>query len=134
MAALIAKALAIAVFIHAPCPGETRDLRFGSACAMAPQTVYAYGQVTHTDYMHELGHIYDYNFLTDQQRGTFLYLIHEKRWWLAPAPNSPHEKFAVAFSFCARNPDRLMGHAAGDFGYFPSRRTHRRVCRWMATL
>jgi hypothetical protein len=132
--ALIAKALAVAVFIHAPCPGDTTmDAEFGSACAVAPNVVYVAGPLPHQTYMHELGHIIDYNFLTDQDRGTFLALIHERRWWLDPSSNSPHEKFAEAVAHCARNPRWRVGHTWG-YEYYPTLYEHRKVCRWLGTI
>jgi len=130
VAGLIAKALAIAVFIHAPCPGDTTmDPAWGSACAVAPTTIYVAGPLPHATYLHELGHLIDYNFLSDKDRGTFLAITHDRRWWMT-APNSPRERFAEAFAQCALNPRRLVSRTFG-YGYYPSLREHRKVCRWL---
>jgi hypothetical protein len=79
------------------------------------------------DLLHELGHRFDYG-MSEHARERFLTLIGQAgRPWRSP-PNSPHEQFAEAWSFCAINPRRPQRDVVG-YEYWPSRRVHRRVCR-----
>jgi hypothetical protein len=128
---LILKALAIAVITVGPCPGlAPGDPALG--CAVPPNRIYLVETpITLRTRNHELGHLIDYNFLTNADRGTFSYLIHERRAWDAPG-NSPHEQFAEAVSMCARSarfPDGYSG-----YGYTPSTAQHRRICRWLTRV
>jgi len=77
--------------------------------------------------LHELGHRFDYR-MPDWARNGFRKIMRERRAWRS-APNSPHERFADAYSICARSPKRLPASYSSGFGYDPSNSQHRRVCR-----
>lgn len=141
---LLAKALAIAVISvgpAAPCNGV-------GACAYPPNHIYiatqwwsgtadAYVAYDPADRLntrnHELGHIVDYNLLTDQDRGMFQAIMHRKGEW-RQAVNSPHEQFAEAFRLCAISTRYVSRHQGLGFGYNPTLFQHRKVCRWLATI
>jgi hypothetical protein len=83
-------------------------------------------------YLHELGHHVDYLIPeTDPFRYRFRELIDYRPW--RTSPNSPHEKFAEAYSLCARKDlvKVTLWWLRRDFGYDyrPTVRTHRKVCR-----
>lgn len=79
-------------------------------------------------FSHELGHRFDYRVMTPAARDAFRALIGTRRPWRA-APNSPHEQFAEAYGLCLRHRVIARDRDAGNYGYWPTRGTHRRVCR-----
>lgn len=136
MAALLAKAMAIAVISYSPCP----QFDVATSCAIRPNLVFvspvlyeggplASRFIQRTQLNHELGHLIDYNFLTDSDRGMFLGLMRMKRPWVDP-PNSPHEQFAEAVRLCARS--TRWPSSDGGYHYWPTVFQHRKVCRWLA--
>lgn len=148
MAALLAKALAIAVISYSPGYAAPTCPRGAGACASPPggviiktswwsDTANRFVPIDSMDLLsarnHELGHIIDYNLLTDQDRGMFLALAHTTRSWIDP-PNSPHEQFAEAFRLCAISTRWVSHYQPIGFGYWPTLYQHRKVCRWMATI
>jgi hypothetical protein len=94
-------------------------------------------------YLHELGHHVDYLIPeSDPFRYRFRELIGDMRPWRGTQtvdgqiewqPNSPHEKFAEAYSLCSRrDPAKVtLRWLRWDYGYDyrPSVQTHRKVCR-----
>jgi hypothetical protein len=142
IAPLLAKALAIAVVIYAPCPGDP----VAAGCALRDtNTVYVNptsmgevrlqpvsGVVQLQNRNHELGHIIDYNFLTNADRGMFEAIVHIRRPWVDP-PNSPQEWFAEAVRLCGRS-SRWLSRYTLNYGYQPTLYQHRKVCRWLATI
>lgn len=136
MTALLAKAIVIAIIIHAPCPGhEARD-----GCAMRPNIVYLSpgldlpweGRARRWAAAHELGHIVDYNFLTNADRGMFEALTHQHRAW-ERGPNAPQEQFAEAVTTCERSM-YWPPSVGGAYEYHPAVFEHRKICRWLATI
>lgn len=81
------------------------------------------------DFFHELGHQFDYH-MSDQARTEFLLLTRDVRPWRFDGPNSPHERFAEAYSFCARY-TAVRPRMPGDFayGWMPHPRRHKLACR-----
>ena len=79
------------------------------------------------DVLHEIGHRFDY-LMSDHARQRFLKLTARTGRPWRDARNSPHEQFAEAWRLCATNPRRVNRSVLG-YGYNPSRRTHRKVCR-----
>lgn len=139
MAALLAKALAIATIIYSPCPGDRDAL----ACTLAPNVVYiASGSSAVGVLNHELGHVIDFNFLTDVDRGRFQAyarkphaylwrgLAYPTVWWGEPNPFG--EEFAEAVRMCARS--TRFPDSSSVYNWTPTTTTHRRVCRWLAYL
>lgn len=113
--------------ILAPCPNGA------PACANVPW----YGalgsiywepvRASRAHFLHEVGHHFDYE-MRDWARDRFRALIGDQRGWRAP-PNSPHEKFAEAYSWCARHTHIRRAASRWIFDYRPTPRLHRRACR-----
>lgn len=75
---------------------------------------------------HELGHVFDLTALDDRERRSFKRIMHlgRLRWFGGVSPAG--ERFADGYSLCA------LGHRlsrATIYGYRPSRRQQRAVCR-----
>lgn len=145
MVGLLAKALAIAVITYGPCPDPGMEA-FVAGCVVRPNQVYvsrtsplkgplapiALEQVRN----HELGHVIDFNLLTNADRGTFEYLTHQTgRPWTDPDPyaDQPQEQFAEAVRLCGRS-TRWLSRYEIDYGYDPTLRQHRKMCRWLASI
>lgn len=78
--------------------------------------------------LHELGHQFDYWAMTDAARDEFRQLVGDPRPWRS-APNSPHEKFAEAYGFCARHRRiKNLDNTTLGYGYEPTPRMHKMVC------
>ena len=113
--------------IRAPCP--TGNV----ACANVPWygalgTIYwDPAAATRAQFLHEVGHHFDYE-MAQWARDRFRALIGETREWRS-SPNSPHEKFAEAYSWCARHEKLRRAPQAWIFDYRPSPRLHRQACR-----
>jgi hypothetical protein len=121
--------------ILGPCPGMVEP-----ACAI-PGTIWldiagatGHGMGSELRYMlfHELGHQADYRVLADADREAFLGLTGDRRPWRSDAP-SPHERFAEAYAMCAAPElfpvDRATDRRDGAYGFRPTRRQYRKVCR-----
>jgi hypothetical protein len=89
---------------------------------------------------HELGHIFDYQVLTDADRAWFtpqLGFPSNRPWEAAnyddesPGFTEPAERFADAYAHCAL---RTVPSSIVSYGYLPGPRTHRRVCTAIALL
>lgn len=130
---LIAKALSLAVIAYSPCPAMDVP-----ACTEPPNVVYVGDGVERGVLNHELGHVIDFNLLTDADRGRFrVYALRQRAWYFSGQPfptlwwgepNPFGEEFAEAVRMCARSvrfPDR------GLYNWMPTVDTHRRVCRWL---
>ena len=76
--------------------------------------------------LHEVGHAFDATEMTDADRAAFQALFHDTRAWRSP-PNSPHERFAEAYSLCARRPAIRRAYT-GAYAYRVTPRQQRRVC------
>lgn len=89
--------------------------------------------------LHEVGHDFDGQVLTDAYRGGFIRIMRYRTpSWSAcsdPTPGScqsAQERFADAYSLCARR-DRISDDvhrlkAGAGYGYWPTPAQHRRVC------
>jgi hypothetical protein len=107
-------------------------------------TVYLTDMAGRFDRWHETGHVFDDEVLTDEDRVLFTRLLGFKpgSWLrgyeeLSGAPltfmagvRSPSEHFADAYAACALGLDPDTNWVDG-YGYHPSARQHRRVCRAM---
>lgn len=84
--------------------------------------------------LHEIGHLFDYQVMTPRARMVFRFFIRDRRPWRSP-PNSPHERFATAYSLCAvydrppSDPDVYQrGRWYGEYGLSLSDQMKRNVC------
>lgn len=78
--------------------------------------------------LHEIGHHVDYAQDT-QARDEFRRLIGDTRPWRTSGGNSPHEKFAEAWSMCAgARTNTFDGRVHGEYAYEVTVRAHRRFC------
>ena len=79
---------------------------------------------------HELGHLFDFRVLNDRDRARFKRLLGQTaRRWTSSGDNSPRERFAEAYSWCARyRRIRSIGRFT-TYGYDPSPRQHVAICR-----
>lgn len=124
----MATLLTMVTFVSAPPHAACVEAR---ACAMAPNIVYV---DTHTladaalrTRNHELGHIFDYNYMDDGARNRFRTIMRESRTWRSVTAESPHERFAEAFTLCVRSV-RFPRSNGGAYGYAPTVRQHRAIC------
>src|SRR3954470_19693913 len=76
--------------------------------------------------LHEVGHAFDATAMTDADRAAFQAIFRDTRPWRSP-PNSPHERFAEAYSLCARHASIARTYGAA-YGYRATPSQHRRVC------
>ena len=110
--------------VLAPCPVPISD-----GCIMhgAPPTIFLGPTVRDRPILlHELGHAFDAQRMTPSDRVAFEAIFADGRAWRSP-PNSPHERFAEAYSLCARHPRIRRTYTAG-YGYRATPGQHRRVC------
>jgi hypothetical protein len=136
-----------------PCPGTHR--RDGVICADTDLGVIHFpyrGRIRPFAFGHELGHIFDVRVLTDRDRQLFARLVGYSRGDAAiwdrytgskcARHACPGERFADAYANCAIDgvpgvhrirSGRFRGRTGWDwqspYGYDPSKRRHRRVCR-----
>ena len=115
----------------APCPGGPE---WAGGCAdMATRTIYVGPSArTKARFFHELGHVFDATAMTDPLRARFEALVARPGVWAGAASSDPAmEKFAEAYSMCARH---RVAHAMqfGMYGWSPSARMHRRACSIIA--
>ena len=100
---------------------------------------------------HELGHLFDWQLLTDTDRTMFTRLLGfdaETPWWSDDAMYdrigiSPSEQFADAYASCAlgRSPaghgepgGRTVVEWATGYDYYPTVRQHQRICNAIGAL
>lgn len=88
--------------------------------------------------MHELGHVFDYDRLTDARRNWLRRLMRTRRPWRAIEGSNTvaaDETFAEAYMLCARRKvDWEEWDGGGEYLYNPTRRQHRKVCRYLRKL
>ncbi|HEY3186458.1 MAG TPA: hypothetical protein VGJ70_03220 [Solirubrobacteraceae bacterium] len=122
-----------------PTPAGTVTLRLagcpshwdgGVACAdQASRTIYlGPGGRGRETFLHELGHIFDAEVMTDAARAGFQAALHLPGAWNDESAGAPPlEMFADAYSLCARyRTIRTVYYAAN--GYAPGPREHQRAC------
>lgn len=87
------------------------------------------------DLLHELGHRFDYQRMTERARNRFMRIMGiVGRDWQGQfdyRPNPPNEKFAEGWRMCAQNPLRPDRWLYG-YGYKPTVKQHRTVCALIA--
>ena len=123
------------------CPWHLRDAggnrRMSSApCSIPPNGLYVPPGTPRTLFLHELGHIFDYQ-MPAATRDAFRRQFKLPRPWrtygmgFGRLPASPrplaHEQFADAYMACALDP-RRPPNGTTDRGYRASPRRHRAVC------
>jgi hypothetical protein len=110
--------------VFATCPLAISD---GCIVHDAVPTVYLGPMVRdRATLLHEVGHAFDAAEMTDADRAAFSAIIGDTRPWQA-APNSPKERFAEAYSLCARQPVIRRTYTAA-YLYRVTPAQHRRVC------
>lgn len=114
-----------ATIIHAPCPDV------GGSCAYADGRVYLARGASRFARQHELGHVFDTQFLDEGERNKLQRLLGLPRgpWFdgTGEGSASPSEMFADAYAACRLQLDP-MGLWQVSYGYLPTRRQHRLVC------
>ena len=113
--------------VVAACPGlGAADQR---PCSGAPSTVYwdpAWPDPA--AWQHELGHLFDYQVLTDADRAAFQRIIHlAGPWRPGTGAAGPAEFFAVAYSQCALHSSVRRASTLG-YGYRTTPKRHQAVC------
>ena len=126
---------------------DVSDACYGNGACTSPDWTAIYldtrdGDVRAT-FFHEFGHRFDYTRLTDGNRVRFRELagIRPTRPWRGVA-NAPAERFAEAYGMCALGaeprfpltPTTLSNQINGAYGYSPTVRQHRRICRWLRSF
>ena len=124
---------------QAPMPGGTVQLRL-TRCPDAPawaggcadidgDAIYLTQLARSPDrLLHEVGHFFDQKVLTPRFRARFMRLVGGRGAWDAPAQTDPpSEKFAEAYSVCARH-RTLNAWYFGMYAYAPSPAVHAAVC------
>jgi hypothetical protein len=76
--------------------------------------------------LHEVGHAFDAARMTDADHAAFNAIFGDTRGWDA-APNAPRERFAEAYSLCARSP-AIRRTYTGAYTYRVTPAQQRRVC------
>jgi hypothetical protein len=111
----------------ASCPGAPE---WAGGCALpAQRSIYlGPGAMTKARFMHELGHIFDATAMTDPLRTRFTSISRASGPWASAAANDPpDERFAEAYSLCARH-KTIRSTAFGMYAYTATPAMHRRAC------
>jgi hypothetical protein len=112
----------VTVLLHTDVCGEA------AACTTSlPPTIWFGTDADRGDFLHELGHQFDYSVMTDSARASFMRIVGREGAWRSSGANPTHERFAEAYRMCARDPRRPDDSRMG-YLYEPSVRQHRRVC------
>src|SRR3954468_13703704 len=99
-AAAVPTPLGVVDLVLDSCPVDVSD---GCIYHGAPPTIFLGSTVRdRPTLLHELGHAFDTQRLTTADRAAFEGIFRDGRPWRT-APNSPHERFAEAYSLCARH-------------------------------
>jgi hypothetical protein len=116
------------VIVHLEsCPGAPE---WAGGCSMpAQRTIYlGPAAMTRARFMHELGHIFDAADMTDPLRQLFQNVSRAAGPWASAAANDPaDEKFAEAYSLCARH-KTIRAAQYGMYAYTATPAMHRRAC------
>lgn len=88
---------------------------------------------------HELGHVFDFDVLTDQDRAEFQAIVGNARPWVDTADywESPNEQFAEAYRDCAVYGMQVTAWDIASryaYSYEPSVKTQRTVCHMIRSL
>src|SRR4051812_16316666 len=123
-AAAVPTPLGVVDLVLDSCPVDVSD---GCIYHGAPPTIFLGSTVRdRPTLLHELGHAFDTQRLTPAYRAGFASIFGDRRAWRSP-PNSPHERFAEAYSLCARHV-AIKRTYEGAYGYRATPRQHRRAC------
>jgi hypothetical protein len=78
--------------------------------------------------LHELGHVFDLNVMTDTDRARFRAIMHRPawQWWAGRTPLA--EWFAEGYSWCARYRRVVSVTRYALYGYHPTSTQYGRVC------
>jgi hypothetical protein len=120
---------------EAGCPGRDDVV----ACANVDSAEVFVAGADAFERWHELGHLFDYQRLTDTDRGRLTPLLGFRPgapWWSTEEDDQPGEFFADAYAACAlrlsprgyRRGRALILDWQTAYGYFPTARRHARVC------
>ena len=100
----------------------------GYVCAypweMPPRIVLfldSFDRYTRYDTLHEVGHVFSYQHRDSRFRRAFRAIFALRRW--------NDEWFAQSYSWCALNPNYPAYYNYPGYGYWPTIRQHRAVCR-----
>jgi hypothetical protein len=116
------------VVVHPdPCPSAP-DWAAGCALPDIRAIYLGPGARTPDRFLHELGHIFDHDVMTDPLRAVFAATIHHPSAWAgAPSINLPQEQFAEAYALCALH-HTIRGTWYGMYGYTATATPHRAGC------
>src|SRR4051794_39630310 len=110
--------------VLATCPLPVSD---GCLVHGAPSTIYLGPMVRdRATLLHEVGHAFDAADMTDPARAAFSAIFGDARAWDA-GPNAPKERFAEAYSLCARHPAIRRAYTAA-YAYRVTPAQQARVC------
>ncbi len=79
-------------------------------------------------FFHELGHLFDFRLMSTRERQAFKRLSGQRRRRWFGGVDPPSERFAEAYSLCARH-SRIRRAARGTYGFRTHPRRHAAVCR-----
>jgi hypothetical protein len=123
-AAVVPTPVGVVDLVLDSCPVAVSD---GCIYHGAPPTIFLGPMVRDRPILlHELGHAFDTQRLTPAYRAAFEGIFGDTRPWRT-APNSPHERFAEAYSLCARHA-RIARTYTAAYGYRTTPGQHHRVC------
>lgn len=84
-------------------------------------------------FYHEIGHVFDGALLTDADRVEFRRLMRDWREWSWGGAQSPLERFANAYAWCALNgPGEWADRRFKEYQVGP--KTHKRICAFMLRI
>lgn len=115
-----------------PCPYE------GGSCSSADSDhIYVAPGAGAAVRYHEIGHQFDRQVLTAQDRKWFMRLFNQGATWDGPV----EETFANAYAACAVEPFRMTSRngvriyeSTLEFGYMPTLKQHRAACNAIAVI
>jgi hypothetical protein len=90
-------------------------------------------EATHLNFLHELGHVFDFSARTHRYRARFLSIMHFGGTAWMDSEVQPDELFAMAYSYCAAGLDfprmkYALRHIYWGYGYSPTARQYRQTC------
>lgn len=88
----------------------------------------------HAVFLHELGHVFDDQELTTEQRVAFRDLIGSDEYWSADSDFPPEELFAETYMYCARFTRWPPAGWLSGYGHRPSKRQFRERCAFIRSI
>lgn len=100
-----------------------------------PGVIYLSAAELRKVFLHEMGHAFDDQVLTEADHEAFEEIIGEhSEWiWADDSPESPQEVFAESYSYCARRPIWRISGSVG-VGIVVGHARMRAACRWLRTV